>query len=216
MLYAAIDMEHKKVADIILGGDAAHLFQELIDLHNRMVPPDQRRKTFATLDEAKRLTLEAVHRNYFPETVSGKPAPAVQVQQPVATPQPQRTGTITPPWARTTTVDGNNNPNPSKTVQATTPPPPPQPAPPVNIEVKQADGPVARARKVFDAMAGHPRKEVIDACAKVGIKRSTAQTQYQAWKKAREEVTLPDPSKPAGEGNMPRLAPGTYLGAQVN
>lgn len=45
----------------------------------------------------------------------------------------------------------------------------------------EAMGPVARARKVFDELKGHPRKEHIEACAKLGIKRSTAAAQYQRW-----------------------------------
>lgn len=48
-------------------------------------------------------------------------------------------------------------------------------------------GPVARARLVFQEYEGRPRREIIEACAKLGIKRSTTATQYQRWKKEREK-----------------------------
>lgn len=44
------------------------------------------------------------------------------------------------------------------------------------------DGPVAVARRIFQEMEGKPRREIIEACAKAGVKRSTAATQYQRWK----------------------------------
>jgi hypothetical protein len=223
MLYAAIDMEHKQVTDIILGGDAGHLFQELIDLYNRMT--GENRSSFASLDEAKRMCIQAVHARYFPETLvpAARPAPVpAQAPRPMPSiPVQVQPSPITPPWARQETKDGNN-PNPThvatpQPVQAGPPAVTATPTPPpASTTSTEAQGPVARARMVFESMVGAPRKDVIEACAKLGIKRSTASTQYQAWKKAREESTLPDPSKPAGTGNMPRLAPGVYLGPANN
>ncbi len=49
-------------------------------------------------------------------------------------------------------------------------------------------GPVARARLVFEEYQGFPRKEIIEACSKLGIKRSTAATQYQRWRKEHKMV----------------------------
>ena len=47
---------------------------------------------------------------------------------------------------------------------------------------REATRPVATARRIFERMADRPRHEVIEACAKAGVKRSTAATQYQLWK----------------------------------
>lgn len=210
MLYAAIDMEHKKVHDIILGGEAAHLFQELIDLYNRMT--GENRKSFASLDEAKRMCVEAVQRRYFPEGVVTTPAQPPVDAQPVekATQAVQQVaGSPTPPWARAETKNGTNpNPPPQKAPAAPVPAPTQVAATPPAREM-QAQGPVARARMVFDQMKGAPRKDVIDACVALGIKRSTAQTQYQGWKKAQEEhgTEFRNPSTGA-----PQLAPGSYVG----
>lgn len=44
------------------------------------------------------------------------------------------------------------------------------------------EGPVAIARRICDELAGHPRRDIIEACARAGVKRSTAATQYQKWK----------------------------------
>lgn len=58
---------------------------------------------------------------------------------------------------------------------------------PMHAERKEhaAQGPVARARAVFEELGlSKPRKEHIEACAKLGIKRSTAAAQYQTWKAA--------------------------------
>ena len=229
MLYAAIDMEHKQVTDIILGGDAGHLFQELIDLYNRMT--GENRSSFASLDEAKRMCIQAVHARYFPETLAAAVAahaPARPAQEPRPMPPMPvqvKPNVITPPWARQETKDGTNPnpPAPSGHVAAPQPVQAGPPAvtatptpPPVTTTSTEAQGPVARARMVFESMVGAPRKDVIEACAKLGIKRSTASTQYQAWKKAREESTLPNPGQPAGAGNMPRLAPGVYVGPANN
>lgn len=224
MLYAAIDMEKKQVTDIILGGEAGHLFQELIDLYNRMT--GESRTSFASLDEAKRMCIQAVHARHFPESVQAKPTQPQQTvpvtpartMPPVPAPVAQATGQIVPPWARSDTQNGTNpNPTPVKPQQAA-PQAQAQASPPVEAHPEeqahtaqreqQSAGPVARARMVFETMAGAPRKDVIDACAKLGIKRSTAQTQYQAWKKARETVSN-DRSPTTG---MPQLAPGVYLG----
>lgn len=224
MLYAALDMTQKKVTDIILGGDAGHLFQELIDLYNRMVPPDQRRESFSSLDEAKRETIRVLHAAHFPETVAKPAAQPAQVQPQAPRPVPSvpapvaaATGQITPPWARSDTSNGTN-PNPAPQPARPTPPPVTQVArsehpaeEQEHHDTRQSDGPVARARKVFEEMQGAQRKDVIDACAKLGIKRSTASTQYQAWKKAKEEAgEWRNPST-----GMPQLAPGTYLGNNV-
>lgn len=215
MLYAAIDMEKKQVTDIILGGEAGHLFQELIDLYNKMT--GENRTSFASLDEAKKMCIRAVHARHFPESVQAKPAqqtvpvtPA-RTMPPVPAPVAQAGGQIVPPWARQDTQNGTN-PNPKPQPQAAAPPAPVEKHHEEQAHTAQREqqsaGPVARARMVFETMAGAPRKDVIDACAKLGIKRSTAQTQYQAWKKARETVT--DDRNP--HTGMPQLAPGTYLG----
>lgn len=45
-------------------------------------------------------------------------------------------------------------------------------------------GPVAKARKIFDLARDLPRGDAIDLAVDIaGVKRSTASTQYQAWKK---------------------------------
>lgn len=49
-------------------------------------------------------------------------------------------------------------------------------------EELKGPGPIATARRIIQELAGHPRREVIEACAKAGIKRSTAGTQYQRWR----------------------------------
>lgn len=48
------------------------------------------------------------------------------------------------------------------------------------------EGPVAIARRICDELAGHPRRDIIEACARAGVKRSTAATQYQKWKSAHQ------------------------------
>jgi hypothetical protein len=58
----------------------------------------------------------------------------------------------------------------------------------ITTEGKQSElGPVAKARAVFEAMQGKARKDVLEACEQLGVKRSTASTQYQRWRKARQE-----------------------------
>lgn len=49
-------------------------------------------------------------------------------------------------------------------------------------EELKGPGPIATARRIIQELAGHPRREVIEACAKAGVKRSTAGTQYQRWR----------------------------------
>jgi hypothetical protein len=49
-------------------------------------------------------------------------------------------------------------------------------------------GPVQRARLLFEEMRGHSRKEILDACERLGIKRATASTQYQKWRSAQGTV----------------------------
>lgn len=56
------------------------------------------------------------------------------------------------------------------------------------MENQRQSGAVEKARKIFDLAAELPRKEAINLAVSVaGLKRSTAQTQYQHWKKKREE-----------------------------
>ncbi len=70
-------------------------------------------------------------------------------------------------------------------------------------------GPVGKARLIFDAMWGHPRKDIIEMCRRAGIKDSTASTQYQHYKKARETAEAGDDRNP--ETGMPRLPPGVRI-----
>jgi len=44
---------------------------------------------------------------------------------------------------------------------------------------RKVNGPVATVRRICGQMKGRPRWEVIEACARAGVKRSTAATQYQ-------------------------------------
>lgn len=53
----------------------------------------------------------------------------------------------------------------------------------------KSPGPVAIARRICDELAGHPRRDIIEACARAGVKRSTAATQYQKWKSAHQQAT---------------------------
>jgi hypothetical protein len=53
-------------------------------------------------------------------------------------------------------------------------------------EHPDSPGPVAIARRICDELAGHPRRDIIEACARAGVKRSTAATQYQKWKSAHQ------------------------------
>ena len=135
MLYAALDVSKRQVADIIYGGEASQLLQELVTLYNTLTKENIR--SFSSADVAKEKCKEAIQRLYFQET---------------------NQHLVTPPWARTDT------PSPSV------------------VELKRAIGPVALAREVFESMKGERRKDVIEACVKLGVKRSTASTQYQIWK----------------------------------
>lgn len=47
-------------------------------------------------------------------------------------------------------------------------------------------GPVAIARRICEELSGHPRRDIIEECARQGVKRSTAATQYQKWKSAQQ------------------------------
>lgn len=47
-------------------------------------------------------------------------------------------------------------------------------------------GKIARARMVFEETKGYPRNEVIDECARRGINRATASTQYSLWKNGKK------------------------------
>jgi hypothetical protein len=71
-------------------------------------------------------------------------------------------------------------------------------------------GPVGKARLIFEKMWGSPRKDIMEACTKAGIKLSTASTQYQHFKKAKE-TEANDTRNPAT--GMPQLAPGVQVGS---
>lgn len=55
----------------------------------------------------------------------------------------------------------------------------------------QKDGPVAKVRRICSQMKGKPRHEIIEACAKAGVKRSTASVQYQRFKTLNPIPPLP-------------------------
>jgi hypothetical protein len=48
---------------------------------------------------------------------------------------------------------------------------------------KRADGPVAQARAIFPTMKDKTTKEIVAACVKAGINKSTAATQLGHWRK---------------------------------
>lgn len=204
MLFPAIDMETKQVKDIMLGGDAAHLYRELIEFYNMVT--GERRTGFNSLDEAKKMCVEAAQRRYFGGEVPVKPRTWVPPQVPTAPAQPTTTSTAAPPphkpvppWAQgaVAPVAAPAQPAPAQVTRS---------EPEHDSREVHAEGPVARARRVFEEMSGAPRKDILDACVKLGIKRSTAQTQYQAWKKAREEAIEKGPD------GVIRLPPGSYVG----
>lgn len=77
-------------------------------------------------------------------------------------------------------------------------------------------GPVKLCRIVFEEMRGARRKDMIEACVRLGVNKATAQTQYQRYKMAlqiaeeREELmkkgsSVEGPRSPEG---MPQLPPG--------
>lgn len=194
MLYAAIDPGTRKVTDIMLGGDVGHMYQELIDLYNRLT--GEKVERFATIEEAKAKCIAAVHKSVFgsaPTTMS---------------PAPQPQGAVAPPWARRTEA-----PAPAPQAQAKAPNVIP-PAPP-EVKSGQGMGPVAICRRVFEELWGAPRKDIIEACARLGVKRSTAQTQFQRYKQDREQGIQPrqeprDLDRNPSNG-MPLLPPGTTV-----
>lgn len=52
------------------------------------------------------------------------------------------------------------------------------------IEDRKPRGPITRrAWAIFDLLQGQSRQALIAECEKQGIKRGTASTQYQLWKK---------------------------------
>ena len=54
------------------------------------------------------------------------------------------------------------------------------------ITAPTKDGPVAKVWEIADRMKGAERKDVLAACAKVGINPATAATQFYRWKKAKK------------------------------
>lgn len=210
MLYVAMDMEKQRVTDIMLGGDAAVMYRELIALYNQMT--GETRHGFASLEEAKRMTTEAVHARYFGPSAREVRSPAPPSVPPL--PEAVRSApTVKPPWEQVRAAPWSQAPTPA------TPPAvevvreeaheEPQHGEPEVMHPghDRENGPVARARRIFESMPGAPRKDILDACAKVGIKRSTASTQFQAWKKAKEEAR--EYRNP--ENGMPQLAPGVQV-----
>lgn len=129
MLYAMIDLSHKRVIEVLpLGeeeakeasaGVTALYIQELTELHTQLTG---KKESFKTLEAAKRAVLGQLGKRYFGETAA----------------------------------------SPAK-------------------RVPKDSGPVATARGIIQELAGHPRRDIIEACAKAGVKRSTAGTQYQRW-----------------------------------
>jgi hypothetical protein len=71
-------------------------------------------------------------------------------------------------------------------------------------DIDMSLSPVRRARQVFEQLWGEPRKDIIEACVQLGINRSTASTQYQHYKKSREQ----DQEHRNPATGMPQLAPG--------
>lgn len=54
---------------------------------------------------------------------------------------------------------------------------------------QESPGPVAIVRRICNELAGHPRRDIIEACVRAGVKWSTAATQYQKWKSAHRPTT---------------------------
>ncbi len=95
-LYALLDTDQKRFLEVFESGDKKLLMQELVDLYNKTTD-GEKVTTFATVDEARSRTIEALGRRYFPEAYKsttektaaevGRPAPKsteVQALGPVA------------------------------------------------------------------------------------------------------------------------------------
>jgi hypothetical protein len=183
MLYPALDIQQKKVVDIHPHG-TENPMKEFVNLYNELT--GQNVDTFDTVEHAKKACMDALHDRTF-----AHPAPQTQ------------SGSYTPPWLN---KDGS---------RTATPPTQESKGEPQEEEhggdLSRADddGPVAKARVIFEKMWGAPRKDVIEECARQGIKRSTASTQYQHFKKAKETAEMPEHRNP--QNGMPQLPPGARV-----
>lgn len=179
MLYTVIDSDQKKVIDVVAHGDETRYIQEYTELYEAITG---QKVEFKSIEEAKGSCVEAVHNRTFNRPVATRTKDYLSSTAEV----------YRPPWLN---ADGT-----------------PTATPPEGAETaysnRKKDGPLARARVIFEEMWGSPRKDIIEACAKAGIKRSTAATQYQAFKKMKEsELTV-------GPNGMPQLPPGVQVGNQ--
>lgn len=196
MLHTMLDVKEHKVADVLPSGDPNVFMQELTELYERTTG---KKADFQSVEDARAKVRVALEAKFFRE--EGTPV------------QPHRGGgyreydttPVRPPWLK---EDGTPTANPPRQVQTHEGEEHPE-ATDYDGRVNP-DGPVAKARAIFEKMWGSPRKDIIEACAQVGIKRSTASTQYQHFKKAKEHSVEYRNS----QTNMPQLAPGTRAGDQ--
>jgi hypothetical protein len=180
VLHTVLDVQEAKVVDLVPSGDPTEYLQELVELYARVTGQPVE---FTSLDQAKKACMAAIHTKFFGSPSGGRPT------------REYDTRPVTPPWI---------NPETGKPTRD----PPAEPPPRSYSTSNREPGPVGKAREVFVAMWGSPRKDIIEECARRGIKRSTASTQYQHFKKAKEqEQEYRNP-----ETGMPQLAPGTQLG----
>jgi hypothetical protein len=173
-----LDVHAEKVVDLVPSGDPHGYTQELHDLYRRLTGIEP---NFESLEQAKLACIEAIRVGFFaklPERV-GRPT------------REYDTRPVTPPWL-------NQDGTPTRI---------PDPNEPATHRTYHKEGPVSKAREIFDAMWGSPRKDIIEACAAAGIKRSTAATQYQHYKKSKDAaIEHRNPTT-----NMPQLAPGVMV-----
>lgn len=76
----------------------------------------------------------------------------------------------------------------------------PKPVAKAAAKNKRADGPVAKARALFESMKGKDTADIIAACEKLGINKGTANTQLGRWRKEQGIVVKrggPRKAKPA-------------------
>lgn len=193
MLHTMLDVREHKVTDVVPQGDPNVFMQELSELYERTTG---QKAQFTDVEDAREKVKAALEAKFFREPTG-------------TAPQPRRGGgyreydttPVRPPWLK---EDGTPTANPPQRVHSE--------GDPENDEMDfdgrhNPDGPVAKARSIFEKMWGSPRKDIIEACAQAGIKRSTASTQYQHFKKAKEHQA--DYKNP--QTGMPQLAPGTRV-----
>ena len=67
-------------------------------------------------------------------------------------------------------------------------------------------GSVAKVWALCDKMKGAARKDIVEACVKIGINENTAKTQVQAWKQASpsQRKAKQEPKESPSEKEAPR------------